>query len=104
MPIDEQAFSGLYEKREGIAIDKIRYRIPDGQGYTIELDVFKGVYEGFVMAEVEFPDIESADAYCPPEWFGEEVTMDKRFHNSTLSTNTMEEVRKFMDLFYVTEI
>ena len=38
------------------------------------------------MVEVEFPDEESAKAFNPPEWFGEEVTFDDRFKNNYLAT------------------
>lgn len=35
---------------------------------TIELDVFSGVYDGLILAEVEFPTVEEAEAFVPPEW------------------------------------
>ncbi len=98
MPLSEKSFQNLYNKKEGIAIEKSRYTIPDSHGYTIELDVFHGPYEGFVMAEVEFPTIEEAEAYSAPDWFGKEVTKDSRFFNSALSSNTPEKVKSFMDL------
>ena len=97
MPLSEKSFQSLYSKKEGIAIEKSRYTIPD-QGYTIELDVFHGPYQGFVMAEVEFPTLEEAKAYSAPDWFGKEVTEDTRFFNSALSSNTPEKVKSFMDL------
>ncbi|CBK73647.1 hypothetical protein CIY_07540 [Butyrivibrio fibrisolvens 16/4] len=36
------------------------------------------------MAEVEFPTIEEANSFVPPEWFGEDVTNDKNYHNSNM--------------------
>ncbi len=98
MPLSEGAFRSLYNKKEGIAIEKSRYIIPDSHGYTIELDLFHGPYEGFVMAEVEFPTEEEANAYSGPAWFGREVTEDPLFFNSVLSSNTSEKVKSFMDL------
>ena len=53
---------------------------------------------GFCMAEVEFPDIDSANAYNAPAWFGLEVTMDSRFHNSSLSKRNPAEVQEFLEL------
>ena len=47
--------------------------------YTIELDVFEGLFEGIVVAEVEFPSIEEAESFAAPEWFGEDVTYDGRY-------------------------
>ena len=74
-----------------------RYKIPDTP-YLIELDIFEGDYNGFCMAEVEFPDIDSANAYNAPAWFGPEVTMDSRFHNSSLSKRNPAEVQEFLEL------
>ena len=36
-------------------------------------------------AEVEFQDEDSANAFVPPDWFGEDVTFSSKYHNSTLS-------------------
>ena len=95
MPLSEQSFQHLLAKKDGISIEKTRYKIPDAP-YLIELDVFEGDYKGFCMAEVEFPDIDSANAYKAPSWFGPEVTMDTRFHNSNLSKRSSEEVLEFL--------
>ena len=51
----------------------------------IELDVFKAPFEGRMIAEVEFPDEESARNYRPAVWFGEEVTGDHRYSNAYMS-------------------
>ena len=59
--------------------------IPHGE-LEIELDMFRGPLEGLRIAEVEFADEDSADAFEPPPWFGEEVTGDRRFLNETLAT------------------
>lgn len=96
MPIDEQAFEHLKEKKDGILISKTRYKIPEEHGLTIELDLFHGVYEGFCMAEVEFETVEQAGVFLPPSWFGKDVTYDPRFHNSRLSKNTEEEIAAFL--------
>ncbi len=96
MKIPKETFNHLKEKKDGMIISKTRYKIPENNGYTIELDVFHDVYEGFVMAEVEFPSIEEANSYTPPEWFGQDVTYDRRFHNSQLCENTPKEVAAFL--------
>ena len=51
----------------------------------IELDVFSGTYEGLMLAEVEFPNIEAAEQFVPPSWFGEDVTFSGKYQNSRLS-------------------
>lgn len=67
-------------------LEKIRYEIPDGK-YTIELDIYVGDLERLATAEVEFDTIEESESYVPPEWFGREVTDDKRYKNKNLAMN-----------------
>ena len=95
MPISEESFQKLYRKKAGLAIVKNRYLIPDGQGYTVELDLFEEEYKGLIIAEVEFPDLDRARDYTPPAWFGREVTEDSRFHNSNLSSRSPKELKAF---------
>ena len=85
LPLTKEAYEHLKPKADGIVISKIRYVIPEKDGLSIELDVFKAPYEGLLLAEVEFPNEEVAHAYQPPKWFGEDVTYSAEYHNSTLS-------------------
>ena len=84
LPLNEEAYAHLVEKSDGIIIRKKRYLIPY-KTYTIELDIFEEPYENLVIAEVEFDSEEEAVSFQPPEWFDEDVTMDRRYHNSNLS-------------------
>lgn len=52
--------------------------------------MFHQEYEGLLLAEVEFSSQEEAESYCPPDWFGEDVTFSVRYHNSTLSRGLTE--------------
>ncbi len=99
MPLSQESFAHLYGKIDGLAIAKTRYQIPDEQGHTIELDIFHDRYEGFVLAEVEFESVEEAHCYIPPVWFGEDVTLDSRFHNSSMSSASPEQIAEFLELF-----
>lgn len=85
LPLTEEAYSQLIGKADGNIITKHRYEIPDGNGYTIELDIFDGVFSGTVLAEVEFASIEDANNYILPDWFSEDVTNNKDYHNSNMS-------------------
>ena len=82
LPLTEEAYRHLLPKADGNWIAKDRYCIPF-DGHTIELDVFSSP-EGLIMAEVEFPTEEAALAFTPPDWFGEDVTDDSRYHNSNM--------------------
>ena len=88
LPLTADAYEHLIRKSDGIVIRKRRYviPIPDERNRKIELDLFEGVYDGLIIAEVEFPDLETAQAYQPEDWFLEDVTNDPRYHNSFLSS------------------
>lgn len=85
LPLTRDAYLRLLPKTEGMVIKKKRYVIPLQDGLNIELDQFLDSWEGLLLAEVEFPDEETANAFRPPQWFGRDVTFDGRYHNSWLS-------------------
>ena len=85
LPLNRDAYEHLLQKADGIVLTKTRYLLPLPQGLTIELDVFDAPYENLRLAEVEFSSEEEANAFVPPEWFGEDVTFSKKYHNSVLS-------------------
>ena len=103
-PISQEAYYHLRAKADGNIISKTRYLIPlhnpgfkEGfpappKDYTlmIELDVFDAPFAPLVLAEVEFGSKEAANAFVPPEWFGEDVTYHKEYHNSYMSMQTFE--------------
>ena len=85
LPLTKESYEHLVQKADGIVIKKRRYLIPLDGGLTCELDVFRGKYEGLLLAEVEFSSEEEANAFVPPAWFDTEVTFDSRYHNSNMS-------------------
>ena len=85
LPLNQEAYEHLLQKADGIILTKTRYLLPLPQGLTIELDVFDAPYENLRLAEVEFSSEEEANSFVPPEWFGEDVTFSKKYHNSVLS-------------------
>lgn len=89
-PLKRETYEHLLKKTDGLLLRKTRYRIPlPDTAFTAELDVFHGAYEGLLLLEVEFPDLESAGRFLPPDWFGMEVTADARFSNSALSRGAL---------------
>ncbi len=86
LALTKESFEHLKEKVDHNLIKKIRYLIPLDEGLKAELDIFLNRLDGLTMVEVEFPDEEKAEAFQPPEWFGEEVTFDDRFKNNYLAT------------------
>lgn len=84
LPLTKEAYEHMKPKADGIVITKKRYNIPYGK-YTIELDVFEDDLDGLIIAEVEFPSTDAAESFCPPEWFLEDVTYKKEYHNNYLA-------------------
>lgn len=85
LPLTESSYAHLKEKVDGRLIVKDRYVIPLENDLFIELDIFSGDLNGLSLAEVEFPDIASAENFIPPEWFSEDVSNVPTYHNSNLS-------------------
>ena len=92
LPITKEAYEHLRDKCDGHIITKKRYLIPIEGGLTAELDIFDGAMKGLVMAEVEFESKEEALAFSPPEWLGDDVTGDFRYHNSHMIDHTYKEL------------
>lgn len=90
LPLTEHSYYHLREKIDGNLISKRRYLIPLEHDLTIELDIFHPPFDWLILAEVEFPDEETANSFVPPSWFSEDVTFDGRFHNSYLSQMTVQ--------------
>lgn len=84
LPLTADSYEHLKTKVDGRVIIKKRYMIPLAP-YTIELDIFEGDLAPLIIAEVEFPSVEEANSFTAPDWFGEDVTYDGRYHNSYLS-------------------
>lgn len=93
LPLNEEAYRHLIKKADGNIIGKRRYLIPLPP-YTIELDIFLEPFAPLIIAEVEFPTEEEANAFVPPEWFLEDVTFNPAYHNSTLSSIPEEELKE----------
>lgn len=101
LDLNEASYYHLRAKADGNIISKTRYLIPlphpgfkagyptppDDYTLTIELDVFDPPFAPLVMAEVEFGSREAAEAFMPPDWFDEDVTYNKEYHNSYMSLN-----------------
>ncbi len=85
--IDADEFDALWNVATKLRISKRRVLVPLDDGHTAELDLFEGALTGRRMVEVEFDTDEAADGFTPPDWFGREVTEDRRFTNASLARN-----------------
>lgn len=89
LPLSRDQFKRLAAKAEGQSIEKDRYCIPFGK-YTVELDIFAPPFAPLTLAEVEFESVEEANAFCPPDWFGAEVTGEHEYTNAAMSRKRLE--------------
>lgn len=85
LPLTQESYEHLKTKVDGRIISKTRYMIPLDSNLTIELDIFHGDLATLILAEVEFPDVESANHFTPPDWLGKDVTFDAQYQNNNLS-------------------
>ncbi len=75
----------LLELCDEYIIDKTRYEVIF-KGKTFEVDVFHGIHDGLLLAELELKTED--EPFEKPDWLGEEVTGDVRYYNAWLSKNT----------------
>lgn len=106
LPLNAKSYEHLLKKADGNIISKKRYLIPidhpqfettyvsdskskiDQLSLCVELDIFEPPFAPLIIAEVEFPDKETAEAFLPLDWFSQDVTNDPAYHNSNLSRQT----------------
>jgi CYTH domain-containing protein len=77
--IDEGVFQENWPLTEGRRIEKIRLEIPY-EGLTAEIDLYRD--RDLITAEVECPDVETAQRLIP---LGKDITEDKRYKNKNLA-------------------
>lgn len=101
--LNKESYYHLRDKADGNIISKRRYLIPlehpgfkegfptppEDYSLTIEVDVFDPPFAPLIMAEVEFLSTEAAEAFLPPDWFDEEVTYRKEYHNSYMASQKL---------------
>jgi len=78
----------LLQLCERPAIEKKRYIVPNG-AHVWEVDVFEGVNEGLVVAEIELGSED--EAFEKPSWLGNEVSDDRKYSNSALSLHPFKD-------------
>lgn len=83
--LNQEGYEHLKTKIDNRLISKTRYIIPLEGGYKAELDIFNDYLDGLIIVEVEFGSEEEIHTFQPPEWFGEDVTKEKRYTNNSLS-------------------
>ncbi len=63
-------------------VTKQRYRLQDGE-HVWEIDVFEDDNAGLIVAEIELSA--EGEAFEHPDWLGEEISTDSRYHAMNLA-------------------
>jgi len=82
--LSPKQFATLWPATAGRRLRKARYYIP-WKGLTIEIDIYRGINKGLIVAEVEFENQNDCRRFKAPTWFGSEVTGVKRYSNVRLA-------------------
>ena len=82
--LSAEQFDALWPATAGRRLSKVRYEMP-WKEHTIEIDIYRGLHDGLIVAEVEFADEKSCAAFKPPDWMDEDVTGKSRYSNVLLA-------------------
>lgn len=87
--ISKEDYELFLKSQKGMQIKKKRYKIPASDGLIYELDIYEDSLEGLMVVEVEFPTKEMSNSFEKPDWFGKDITSDKRYKNASLAEKGM---------------
>ncbi len=77
-------FETLWPLTAGRRLRKKRHDLP-WREHTVEIDVYGGINQGLVVAEVEFATEEEARRFAPPAWLGRDVSGEAAYGNPNLA-------------------
>lgn len=69
----KEYYETLLAKKISNKIEKTRIVVPIQNHLKVEIDVYYDYLQGFLTAEVEFPNEEQATQFEKPDWLGEEI-------------------------------
>ncbi|OAS18441.1 CYTH domain-containing protein [Paenibacillus oryzisoli] len=79
--ITEPIYQQLLERTGLIPLEKIRTTL-EANGVTYEIDEYKQI--DLLVVEVEFPNLQAAQQFEPPAWFGIELGSEEEFRNKSM--------------------
>jgi CYTH domain-containing protein len=79
--ISEAIYKQLLDKTKLVPLEKIRTTV-EQQGQLFEIDEYKQI--DLLVVEAEFPDVEAANRFQVPAWFGRELGQEEEFRNKSL--------------------
>lgn len=79
--ISEALYKQLLGNSGLIPLEKVRTTV-ESDGLKFEIDDYKQI--ALLVVEVEFPDLDAAQRFTPPAWFGRELGQEEEYRNKTL--------------------
>jgi adenylate cyclase len=80
IPLDD-ALLLLSDHCQGKVLEKTRHFAPF-KGFSWIVDVYSGILNGVVLAEVELPSVDAV--FDLPPWVGREITGEEQYRNETM--------------------
>ena len=93
--ISKEQYDKLLVNPKYHTIQKRRYIIPYMNNLDIELDVFEGIYKGFIFAEIEYINETQAKTVPIPNWFDKEISTS--LTNSDMATLPINQILRIYD-------
>lgn len=90
--ITKELYEELLQKKISNQITKTRLVVPIQNNLKVEIDIYYDYLQGFLTAEVEFPNEEETTQFNKPDWLGKEIGY-KEFSNRKLAEMTQEQFR-----------
>ncbi|KAA9004748.1 CYTH domain-containing protein [Paenibacillus spiritus] len=59
---------------------------------TVEIDLYSQL--NLMVVEVEFGSLEEAESFQPPDWFGTDVSVEKKYSNKTVWKELQQDLRR----------
>jgi len=90
--ITKELYEELLPRRISNQIRKTRIVVPIQNNLKVEIDIYYDYLQGFLTAEVEFPNEEEANQFDKPDWLGKEIGY-KELSNRKLAEMTKEQFK-----------
>ena len=78
----KEHYEALLPKKISNPISKTRIVVPIQNNLKVEIDIYYDYLQGFLTAEVEFPNEEEANQFKKPDWLGEELSYQELSNRS----------------------
>ena len=97
--ITKEYYETLLPKKISNLIRKTRVVIPIQNNLKVEIDIYYDYLQGFLTAEVEFPNEETAINFNKPDWLGKELGYQELSNRKLSHMDRKQFIRKVSEEF-----